>query len=149
MLRRPVKVWLIGADCTTRSWANCWAVGGAMDRPGGGPFRREVCGVFIGRPKALVSPCRGTSSSGPGPLPPRFWRSSMICRCLSLTSRLRWSCSRMVGSCVWKPGDRHARPTSIKLALLWPDGRAVSAPDEWTMLWLDERLRRCGRCRVV
>jgi hypothetical protein len=50
---------------------------------------------------------------------------------------------------VWKPGDRHARPTSIKFALPWPDGLAVSAPDEWTMLWLDERLRRCGRCRIV
>ena len=25
---------------------------------------------------------------------------------------LRWSCSRIVGSCVTKPGDRHARPTS-------------------------------------
>ena len=36
----------------------------------------------------------------------------------------------------------------MRLALPCPDGRAVSAPDEWTMLWL-ERLSRCGRCRVV
>jgi hypothetical protein len=141
--RRPVNVWLMGADWMTRSWANCWAVGGAMERPGGGPFLRDVCGVLMGRPKApVVSPCRGVSSSGPGPLPPCFWRASMICLCRSLTSRLRWSCSRMVGSWVWKPGDRQARPTSMRFALPCPEGRAVRAPDEWTMLWFDERLRR-------
>lgn len=55
----------------------------------------------------------------------------------------------MVGSWVWKPGDRQARPTSWRLAEPWPEGRAVRAPDEWTMLWLAERLRRWGRCRVV
>jgi hypothetical protein len=37
----------------------------------------------------------------------------------------------------------------MRLALPCPEGRAVSAPDEWTMLWLLERLRRWGRCRVV
>jgi hypothetical protein len=37
-----------------------------MERPGGGPFLRDVCGVLMGRPKApVVSPCRGVSSSGP------------------------------------------------------------------------------------
>jgi hypothetical protein len=50
---------------------------------------------------------------------------------------------------VWKPGDRQARPTSIRLALPWPDGRAVRAPDEWTMLWFEDKFRRWGRCRVV
>jgi hypothetical protein len=54
----------------------------------------------------------------------------------------------MVGSWVWKPGDRQARPTSIRFALPWPDGLAVRAPDECTMLWL-VRFRRCGRWRVV
>jgi hypothetical protein len=54
----------------------------------------------------------------------------------------------MVGSWVWKPGDRQARPTSSRFAEPWPEGRAVRAPDEWTMLWL-ERLRRCGLWRVV
>jgi hypothetical protein len=54
----------------------------------------------------------------------------------------------MVGSWVWKPGDTQARPTSCRLALPWPDGRAVRAPDEWTMLWL-VRLSRWGRWRVV
>jgi hypothetical protein len=120
-----------------------------MERPGGGPFRREVCGVLMGRPNAPVSPCRGASSSGPGPLPPCFWRASMICLWRSRTSRLRCSCSRIVGSWVWKPGDRQARPMSRRFALPWPDGRAVSAPDECTMLWLLERFRRWGRCRVV
>jgi hypothetical protein len=37
---------------------------------------------------------------------------------------------------------------SMRFALPWPEGRAVRAPEEWTMLWL-ERFRRCGRCRVV
>jgi len=40
--RRPVKVWLMGADWMTLSCANCCAWGGAMDRPGGGPFLRDV-----------------------------------------------------------------------------------------------------------
>jgi hypothetical protein len=37
---------------------------------------------------------------------------------------------------------------SIALALPRPEGLAVRAPDEWTMLWLD-RSRRRGRWRVV
>lgn len=93
-------------------------------------------------PKAPISvPRWGSSSTGP-PFPPFFWRASMICLCLSLTSRLRWSCERMVGSWVWKPGDKQARPMSI--ALPSPEGLAVRAPEEWTMLWLD-RSRRRGR----
>jgi hypothetical protein len=36
----------------------------------------------------------------------------------------------------------------MRLALPWPEGLAVRAPDEWTMLWL-ERFRRWGRWRVV
>lgn len=51
---------------------------------------------------------------------------------------------------MWKPGERQAMPTSWRprWALPWPEGRAVRAPDEWTMLWL-ARLRRWGRCLVV
>ena len=49
---------------------------------------------------------------------------------------------------MWKPGERQAMPTSCRLALPWPEGRAVRAPEECTMLWL-ARLRRWGRCRVV
>jgi hypothetical protein len=37
---------------------------------------------------------------------------------------------------------------SMRFALPCPEGLAVSAPDEWTMLWL-ERFRRWGRWRVV
>jgi hypothetical protein len=40
--RRPVKVWLMGADWITRSLEKDECEGGAMERPGGGPFRREV-----------------------------------------------------------------------------------------------------------
>lgn len=57
-----------------------------MERPGGGPFLRDVLGVFMGRPNGLMSAVRAPSSSGP-PLP-CFWRASMICLCLSLTSKL-------------------------------------------------------------
>lgn len=131
--RRPVKDWLMGADCTTLSLANCWCDGGAMESPGGGPFLRDVVGVLIDRPKGFISPWRPASSSTPAPLP-CFWRASIICLCLSLTSILLCSCSRMVGSWVWKPGDRQARPTSwmlaLSLELIGPEGRAVRAPDE-------------------
>lgn len=110
-----------------------------MDSPGGGPFRRDVCGVLIVRPNAPISALRMSSGSAGPPLP-CFCRASMICLWRSLTSKLRWSCSRMVGSWVWKPGERQARPTSCRFALPWPDGRAVSAPEEWTMLL--DRFRR-------
>ena len=85
-----------------------------MDRPGGGPFRREVVGVRGGAPK--VASCGRADES-----PPLSWTlpdfcpfclASMICRCRSRTFRLRCSCSRMPGSLVWKPGDRQAKPTS-------------------------------------
>jgi hypothetical protein len=62
-----------------------------MERPGGGPFLREVWGVLMGLPNAPTSVLRGGSSSTGAPLAPFFWRASMICLCLSLTSRLRWS----------------------------------------------------------
>jgi hypothetical protein len=77
-LRRPVKVWLMGADWMMRSLANCVCVGGAMERPGGGPLRRDVRGVLRGRPKApVLSEVRGASSSE-GAFVPCFWRASII-----------------------------------------------------------------------
>lgn len=82
-----------------------------MLRPGGGPFRRDVCGVLIVLPKAPISEFL-VSSTSDGPPLPCFWRASMICLCRSLTSKLLCSCSRMVGSWVWKPGERQARPMS-------------------------------------
>lgn len=76
--RRPVKVWFIGADWITRSLEKVSCEGGAMERPGGGPFRREVEGVLIVRPKAPISVFLVSSIWGGPPLPP-FWRASMIC----------------------------------------------------------------------
>lgn len=102
-----------------------------MDSPGGGPFLRDVVGVFMLLAKVFMSPVREPSSSW-GPFP-CFCRASMICLCLSRTSILRCSCSRMVGSWVWKPGDRQASPTSCIEALSFPvkgaDGRAERAPE--------------------
>lgn len=49
---------------------------------------------------------------------------------------------------MWKPGERQASPMSWTWPLPGAEGRAVRAPDEWTMLWLD-RFRRWGRWRVV
>jgi len=118
-----------------------------MVSPGGGLFLRELEGVSILRWNELGSGRGGSSSCGG--FPPFFWRCSMICLCLSLTSMLLCSCSLIVGSWVWKPGDKQANPTScimvaLSLELMGPAGRAVRAPDEWTMLWL-ERSRRRGR----
>lgn len=54
---------------------------------------------------------------------------------------------------MWKPGERQARPTSWNeaesLELMGPEGRAVRAPEEWTMLELVDRSSRRGRCREV
>lgn len=115
-----------------------------MVSPGGGLFLRELVGVSMLRWNGFWS-WRGSSSWGP--LPPCFWRCSMICLCLSLTSMLLCSCSLMVGSWVWKPGDRQASPTScmivaLSLELMGAAGRAVRAPEEWTMLWLERSSRR-------
>lgn len=122
-----------------------------MVSPGGGLFLRELVGVSMLRWNGFAS--GRAESSSCGPLPPCFWRCSMIWRCLSLTSMLLWSCSRMVGSWVWKPGDRQASPTSCMMVALSFElmgaGRAVRAPDECTMVWLVERSRRLGRWREV
>lgn len=80
-----------------------------------------------------------------------FCRASMICLCWSRTSRLLCSCSRIAGSCVWKPGDRQARPTSWiarpadSREVSGADGRAVCGPRVFDVL--EERSSRLGRGR--
>jgi hypothetical protein len=44
--RKPVKEWCSGADWITRSFEKVAADGAVMDRPGGGPFLRDVEGVL-------------------------------------------------------------------------------------------------------
>ena len=66
---------------------------------------------------------------------------------------LRWSCSRIVGSWVWKPGERHANPTSciasppLSLAVSGADGRDDIEPWVWDVLV--ERSSFRGRCREL
>lgn len=89
----------------TRSAANCSCDGATIDSPGGALFRRDSPGVFAAKP--------GWSLLGPSPLADCCCSlASIMWRCWSLTLMLRWSCSFMTGSCVTKPGDRQARPTS-------------------------------------
>lgn len=78
----------------------------------------------------------------------RWSRDSMIERCCSRTEILRWSCSRIVGSCVENPGERHAMPTSWIVARLPLAVRGVAAalgPEE--TLGAFERLSFAGRWR--
>lgn len=138
----------------TLSCWNCSAEGALIDRPGGGPFRRDVVGVRVCTPKRVVScvlaPPSVFSTELLGLTP--FCLASMICLCWSRTSRLLCSCSRMAGSCVWKPGDRQARPTSWiarpaeSRAVRGADGRAVCGPRAPGVL--DERSSLLGRGRA-
>ena len=138
----------------TLSCWNCSAEGALIDRPGGGPFRREVVGVRVCTPKRVVScvlaPPSVFSTELLGLTP--FCLASMICLCWSRTSRLLCSCSRMAGSCVWKPGDRQARPTSWiarpaeSRAVRGADGRAVCGPRAPGVL--EERSSLLGRGRA-
>lgn len=76
----------------------------------GGAFLLDVPGVFAGNPLNSLSLALSIGAS------PGFAvccnRDSMICLCCSRTDKLRCNCSRIVGSCVTKPGERHANPTS-------------------------------------
>jgi hypothetical protein len=138
----------------TLSCAKCSADGALMDRPGGGPFLRDVVGVRVCTPKRVVScvlaPPSLFSCELPGLTP--FCLASIICLCWSRTSRLLCSCSRMAGSCVWKPGDKQARPTSWiarpaeSLAVRGADGRAVWGPRAPGVL--EERSSLLGRGRA-
>ena len=139
----------------TLSCANCSAAGALIDRPGGGPFRLEVVGVRVCTPKRVVSCVRAPPSlfsvELPGLTP--FCQASINCLCWSLTSKLLCSWFRIAGSCVWKPGDRQARPTSWMArpaesrAVRGADGRAVCGPLRAPGV-LDERSSLLGRGRA-
>jgi hypothetical protein len=73
----------------------------------------------------------------------------MIDRCWSRTEILRCSCSLIVGSCVWKPGDKHARPTSCITKLSLPvngvtESRELTAGGADVVLVFKSSFR--GRC---
>jgi len=154
--RSPVKVWCIGADCMTRSLANWAAEGALIDSPGGGPFLREVDGVRSGPPPRTWS-CglaNSLSLALPGLFPflaSKFCLASIICLCWSRTLRLRCNCSCIPGSLVWKPGERHASPTSCITSpadsrdVKGADGRAVCGPR--VLAILDVRSNFLGRGR--
>lgn len=101
----------------TLSFAKRSAAGGTMDKPAGGGRFLEVEGA---RAKGFGFSIPRADSGGPSPLADLRSLDSMIDRCWSLTEILLCSCSLIVGSCVWKPGDKHANPTSCIEAL--PDG---------------------------
>ena len=94
-----------------------------MERPGGGRFL-EVMGVLRPEPKGLSSEVRSPPSEG---LAVFCSRDSIMCRCWSRTEMLRCNCSRILGSWVWKPGERQASPTSCIPRL--PLSRAVNGAD--------------------
>ena len=127
----------------TRSLANWEADGGTIERPGGGRRFEPVFGMPI-KPESNGAP------SGPSSLADFCSRASIIDRCCSRTDILRWSCSLITGSCVWKPGDKQARPTDCILtpsrAVMGPPGvRAVRPPEEGKLV---ERSNLRGRGRL-
>jgi hypothetical protein len=138
----------------TRSLAKCSAGGAAMERPGGGPFRLEVSGVFVGLPNAFSGVC--SLVGGPPPVLP-FCLFSINRRCCSLMFMALSICSRMVGSWVLKPGDRHATPMSWMASpalCIWSldvSGPAEGRAAEGCPLDMLEfaRFRRLGRWRPV
>jgi hypothetical protein len=92
--------------------------------------------------------------SGPSPLADFNSLDSMIDRCCSRTDRLRCICSRMVGSWVWKPGERTAIPASCmpipSLAVSGvADGLDESPVPGVAAAMLVERSSLRGRCREL
>lgn len=76
----------------------------------------------------------------------------MICLCCSRTVMLLCNCSCMLGSCVWKPGERQASPTSCMprfplSRVNGADGREELPAPASLLLELRSSLR--GRCRDV
>ena len=133
---RPVKDWFRGADWITRSFANARWGGGTIDRLFGGRRFAEPA-----RPEGSPSFCP------PAVFGCRCNRASMMLRCCSRTDALRWSCSRIVGSCVANPGDKHAIPASLMVAKL---GAAVRGPRVAAESVLDSsKCNLAGRRRVV
>ena len=123
----------------TRSFANWEADGGTMDRPAGGLRFDAVLGIPI------KFDSEGLTPSGPSSLADLCMRCSMIDRCWSRTERLRCSCSRMTGSWVWKPGDRHARPTCCIEAVKGPPAGRTDKPLEDGRLVERSNFRGRGR----
>ena len=89
-----------------RSFANRSAAGGTIESPGGGRFLVLGGGAF---PELSESDLEISAAS---PLADFKSRCSMMFRCCSRTDKLLCSCSRIVGSSVWIPGERQANPTS-------------------------------------
>lgn len=92
----------------------------------------------------------GLIPSGPSSLADLFSRDSIIDLCWSRTDKLRWSCSLIMGSWVWNPGDKHAIPTvcmvSPSRAVMGPPGGRADRPPEVGRLV--ERSSFRGRGRV-
>jgi hypothetical protein len=132
----------------TRSFANCSAEGGTIDKPGGGRFLDEDPD---GLPKALLISA-DFCPSGPSPLAVFNSLDSMIDLCCSRTDKLRCMCSRMVGSWVWKPGERTAIPAScIPIPSLAVSGVADGldeSPAEAAAMFVERSSLR-GRCREL
>lgn len=122
-----------------------------MANPGGGPFLRDVPGVFNAIEKALSIISPGLAVVGPVP----FCLFSINFLCCSRMFMLRSSCSRIVGSWVLNPGDRHATPKSCRTRpalsrdVNGAEGRAVRAPGVPLDILEVARLSRLGRCRPV
>ena len=134
----------------TLSLANCSWEGGTIDKPFGGLFL-EVEGVFMPAPNGLSEVLR--LPSGSVGLAVFCNLDSMICLCWSRTEMLLCNCCCIVGSCVWKPGERHARPTScitspeLSLAVKGAEGLADCAA--WFCDVLDDRSSLRGLWREV
>lgn len=103
-----------------RSLANCEADGGTIESPGGGLRFKEP---GLDGPNRLESE-GAIAPSDASSLPGLFSRASIIDLCWSRTLRLLCSCSLIIGSCVWNPGDKQASPTSF----IFTPSRAVIGP---------------------
>lgn len=112
----------------TRSLAKTSWDGATMLSPGGALLRLDMPGVLAAN---WFDPSLSLPVSGRSPFADCCWRrASMIWRCCSRTLILRCNCSFMAGSCVTKPGDKQASPTSIiPSPSLSPGSLAVCAPE--------------------
>jgi hypothetical protein len=132
----------------TRSFANCSAEGGTIDSPGGGRFL-DIDPV--GLPNGLdISD--GFCPSGPSPLAVLSNLDSIMDLCCSRTDRLRCMCSRMVGSWVWKPGERTAMPASCSAMPSLAVSGVADGLDErpaGAAAMFVERSSLRGRCREL
>lgn len=93
----------------TLSFAKRSAAGGTIDKPAGGGRFLDIEGP---RAKGFGFSMALADSDVPSPFADLSNLDSIIDRCWSLTEMLLCNCSLIVGSWVWKPGDRHAIPTS-------------------------------------